>query len=276
MKVTVRDAGYGTSEYDLESMGRDSISFGRMQDCDIVLRSAFVSRPHGVIYRENGGWYIQDMMSTYGTYYMDRQIKSLPLADGMVIKIFSQDRSDGKCVELAFHEDYPQVQPQPQYYEGYNDPGAYAEENYAYQNDSPQIMDFNPGTSATTSPLAIASMIFGFLGLVAIFTVSKTGTWMPLLVGVLAVIFGLFGITAKNAKKGMAIAGLVMGIFIFILALILTIKVKGVGPFYWYREGKGFPLYKMLGDIFDPHDVVMVDELGDELQKINDDWGKLF
>ena len=50
MQVTVIDTKYGTSTYDLNAMGKNAISFGRKADCDIVMQSSFVSRPHGVIF----------------------------------------------------------------------------------------------------------------------------------------------------------------------------------------------------------------------------------
>ena len=102
MIVTVRDSKHGTREYDLDASGKLNWAFGRQQDCDIVLQSAFVSRPHGVIYKENGNWYVQDMKSTYGIYWMNRKVEKVPVTDGTSIRIFADDPNN--YVELKFRE----------------------------------------------------------------------------------------------------------------------------------------------------------------------------
>jgi len=51
---------------DLESFGKDVVSFGRQTDCDIVLNTDTVSRVHGAFYMENGVWLIEDLKSRNG------------------------------------------------------------------------------------------------------------------------------------------------------------------------------------------------------------------
>ena len=53
---------------DLDTFGKDVVSFGRGADCDIVINQNFVSRLHGCFYKENGNWFIQDMNSTNGIH----------------------------------------------------------------------------------------------------------------------------------------------------------------------------------------------------------------
>ncbi len=106
MQVTVIDTKYGTHTYDLNAMGKNAISFGRKADCDIVMQSSFVSRPHGVIFMENGSWYVQDTNSTYGMYWMDRKVDKVPVTDGTVIRIYSEGNINGRYVELRFSEPY--------------------------------------------------------------------------------------------------------------------------------------------------------------------------
>ena len=110
MQVTVIDTKYGTKSYDLNAMGKNSIVFGRQQDCDIIMQSSFVSRPHGVIFMENGNWYIQDMNSTYGMYWMDRKVDKVPVTDGTVIRIYAEGNSSGRYVEMRFSEAFAQQQ----------------------------------------------------------------------------------------------------------------------------------------------------------------------
>ena len=70
-----------------------------------------------------------------------------------------------------------------------------------------------------SSGLAIASMVLGIFALV----LSCYIPYLPILLGLLAVIFGGVSLAKKMGGKGMAIAGLVCGIIALIPAIILII-----------------------------------------------------
>ena len=102
MKVTVTDSTYGRKQYDLDSYGKDSIVFGRQQDCDIVILSGFVSRPHGVLFRQNGRWYIQDMMSKCGFTVNGVRTEKAEIGDGTIVRIASNSPASQGYVEMVF------------------------------------------------------------------------------------------------------------------------------------------------------------------------------
>ena len=91
-----------SKEYQLDRFKKDTIGFGRQTDSDIVLKSPYVSRLHGCLYKENGHWYIKDLESTYGIYCKDKKISDLRLSGGEHIRIKS---SNGECVEFIFVND---------------------------------------------------------------------------------------------------------------------------------------------------------------------------
>ena len=93
MQVIIRDSKYGMLQYDLSEMGKSVITFGRSPECDIQLKTPFVSRSHGVIYYENGHWVIQDMQSTYGVYTKERKITQNLLQNG---RIFERGSSENQ------------------------------------------------------------------------------------------------------------------------------------------------------------------------------------
>lgn len=69
------------------------------------------------------------------------------------------------------------------------------------------------------SGLAIASMVLGIIGLV----LSCCVPYVPILLGLLAVILGGVSLAKKQGGKGMAIAGLICGIITLIPAIILIV-----------------------------------------------------
>ena len=67
MKSIIIYYGNQKSEsYNLEQFNKEVVSFGRQLDNDIVLDLEFVSRIHGVFFKEDGTWYVQDLDSTNG------------------------------------------------------------------------------------------------------------------------------------------------------------------------------------------------------------------
>lgn len=90
-------------------------------------------------------------------------------------------------------------------------------------NDPPAIppMPFAPAPQRTNG-LAVASLMLGILAIVLFFTVV-----FPIILGILAVIFGAIGWAKANQgadHKGLAIAGLICGI-LGIAAMILFVAV---------------------------------------------------
>ncbi len=84
-----------------------------------------------------------------------------------------------------------------------------------------------PGAPAVAVPakngIAVAALVCGILSIVLFFTV-----WLPIILGILAIVFGAVGIGRANAgapSKGMAIAGLVCGVvgILFMVAFIVLI-----------------------------------------------------
>jgi len=69
MQVIVRDGYKEAFTVELESFGKDVVSFGRHPESDIVLTSSIVSRVHGCFYLDNGVWHIKDLNSTNGTFH---------------------------------------------------------------------------------------------------------------------------------------------------------------------------------------------------------------
>jgi hypothetical protein len=77
---------------------------------------------------------------------------------------------------------------------------------------APPPMPTVPATTATegSNGLAVASLVLGILAVVLFFTF-----WIPIVLGILAIVFGAIGIARANKmggrQKGLAIAGIVCG-----------------------------------------------------------------
>lgn len=74
MQITIYYGNQNLGSYDLEQFHKEVVSFGRQPDNDIVLNYDFVSRVHGVFYKENCIWYVQDLNSTNGVQFEGRKI----------------------------------------------------------------------------------------------------------------------------------------------------------------------------------------------------------
>lgn len=64
---------------------RDGLRIGRAEDNDVVLRDGRVSRAHARIVSENGGFAIEDVGSTNGTFVDGRSIRRTRLRSGATI-----------------------------------------------------------------------------------------------------------------------------------------------------------------------------------------------
>ena len=71
-------------KYDLNSFGKEVVSFGRSSECDIQIPKNYISRVHGCFYLENGEWFVKDMESTNGIFFNSNKIDALRLAVGPV------------------------------------------------------------------------------------------------------------------------------------------------------------------------------------------------
>ena len=59
MDIIVVDPNGNQRKYNIEAFQKEVVSFGRQPDNDIVFNYDFVSRVHGVIYREGMQYYEQ-------------------------------------------------------------------------------------------------------------------------------------------------------------------------------------------------------------------------
>lgn len=229
MKVIVQDADVAKMEYNLEQMGKDVISFGRSKECDIILRSPFVSRSHGVIYKENGIWNIQDMQSTSGIYFENRKVEQTQIKSGTVILLAANGSDPNKNVKMRFVENAETaVKPS--------------------QSSGKEVKE----SSLNGFIISLISLIAAGLGLVSVFLISKTGPLLPLLLAALAVAMGIMVLVKKNEGKAKGIVGVSIGGVVLILSLIVLIHNKSLAPFHWAEEGKNLPLYETMSKIFDP------------------------
>lgn len=107
MQVIVRDGYKEAFTVELESFGKDVVSFGRHPESDIVLTSSIVSRVHGCFYLDNGVWHIKDLNSTNGIKYNNDKIQDILISVGDAARITSA-MGHGDMVEFRFRQGTPQ------------------------------------------------------------------------------------------------------------------------------------------------------------------------
>ncbi|MBQ9199548.1 MAG: FHA domain-containing protein [Lachnospiraceae bacterium] len=95
MYVTVFESGSKVRDIKLEGLGKEVVSFGRAEDCDIVINSKYASRLHGCFYMENGFCYVRDLDSKNGIICSGKKIKERRLSDGSYIRITDENHDDG-------------------------------------------------------------------------------------------------------------------------------------------------------------------------------------
>ncbi|OLT54453.1 FHA domain-containing protein [Cellulosimicrobium sp. CUA-896] len=65
-----------------------SILLGRAPSCTLVLDDDYSSSRHARIFPQNGGWFVEDLGSTNGTYVDDQRISQItPLGPGTRVRI---------------------------------------------------------------------------------------------------------------------------------------------------------------------------------------------
>lgn len=112
MIVTIFDATLPPQTFDLDSFGKDVVTFAREhQDSgaagiDIVLKSKIVSRrKHGRFIRVSGKWIIEDCESNNGILYNNANIKSREITDGDFFRIDDGIQTIEEGVLFAFSKD---------------------------------------------------------------------------------------------------------------------------------------------------------------------------
>lgn len=76
----------GETDHDVALRG-DRMVLGRLQDCDVCLADANVSRRHAELLLIDDDWYIQDLESTNGTMLNGEPVDRARLRDGDVVEI---------------------------------------------------------------------------------------------------------------------------------------------------------------------------------------------
>jgi hypothetical protein len=69
------------------ALASDTVTIGRLADCDVVLKDKGASRKHAQLRLRDGGWTLTDLGSTNGTRLNGQTIQSRELADGDKITI---------------------------------------------------------------------------------------------------------------------------------------------------------------------------------------------
>jgi pSer/pThr/pTyr-binding forkhead associated (FHA) protein len=65
-----------------EVVSKERFVIGRGRHCDLVIDSGKVSREHAALSRENGGWFIEDLGSSNGTWFQRERIDRRRIEDG--------------------------------------------------------------------------------------------------------------------------------------------------------------------------------------------------
>ncbi|MBP3622259.1 MAG: FHA domain-containing protein [Lachnospiraceae bacterium] len=104
MYITIKEGNMDGYRVNLESYGKDVVSFGRSKDNDIVINSESVSRVHGCFFKENGGWKITDLDSTNGIYVEGYKVNERIVNNTTEVVITDRKNKD-KNVVITFAED---------------------------------------------------------------------------------------------------------------------------------------------------------------------------
>ncbi len=70
-------------------LASDTVTIGRLADCDVVLKDKGASRKHARLKRRDGTWTLTDLGSTNGTRLNGQTVQSRELSDGDTITIGS-------------------------------------------------------------------------------------------------------------------------------------------------------------------------------------------
>lgn len=105
MWVEIGETGRESRTIDLDSFGKDVVSFGRHPECDIVLYSSIVNDVHGCFYLENGKWHIKNLVEGFksGIGILVTKDEAV-IYPGFPAYIELGDRADSEFVEFSFKE----------------------------------------------------------------------------------------------------------------------------------------------------------------------------
>ncbi|MGN0436255.1 MAG: FHA domain-containing protein [Wujia sp.] len=100
--ITIFDGERKPFEIHLSELNKEIITFGRQQDCDIVLTSEFVSRIHGCFFMMDNKLFVKDLESTNGLVCHGKKIDECSLKDGMYVRIIGGHNDAEKGTLMVF------------------------------------------------------------------------------------------------------------------------------------------------------------------------------
>ena len=216
------------------------ITIGRSSNNDIVIDDSFVGRNHcQVIQSNNGSFRIVDLNTKNGTYVNGQRINGeAVLANNDIVRIgnttlpwrhyFESERTliqpQNQVVQnqpIVPHQ--PIVPPQqpaaPPPVVIVNTPPNI---NDAYRNNHPEPVIDRGGYNHSPPPSESKGNGFGAAALVC----GLVGLFLfPIILGILAIIFGGAALSRKEKTKGLGVAGLVLGIINVILGIFIWVLI---------------------------------------------------
>src|SRR4051794_37687512 len=69
------------------TLGAAAAVLGREVDCDLCLNDSSVSRRHAMVRPGDGGYFLEDLQSTNGTYVNDQPVTVRLLRDGDYVRV---------------------------------------------------------------------------------------------------------------------------------------------------------------------------------------------
>jgi len=73
-----------------EVVAKERYVIGRGRHCDLVIDSGKVSREHAALVREAGGWFVEDLGSSNGTWFRKERIDRRRIEDGDEVFVCSE------------------------------------------------------------------------------------------------------------------------------------------------------------------------------------------
>lgn len=126
--------------------------------------------------------------------------------------------------------------------------------NYSSYSTPNGSYDVPPEGSKT---LSIVAMVFGIIGGVAVLSCCCCvwGFAVPILTGIVATICGIIALVKKNAGRGMAISGVILGVISFLCGIACLILLSTVFNMdtdelvQWYADLEGISYEEALDEL---------------------------